>query len=426
MLMGWKEGKDLYLVILLMMGVVLVEGYLFTLGRERGVRGGGAEAESASGVGTLSVARAMGSSPDDTLFTRVTGPRPLVFPDDHGPHPDHRTEWWYITGNLDGPGGERFGVQFTLFRHAVAPRPPSGTSAWGTNQLYLGHLAVTDVAGRRHLHVERLARGAAGLAGAEADPFRVWLEGWELWGPDAPSTLPSHHPDAVFPLRIRAGEEDFALDLRLEAGKGMILQGDRGYSRKGAAPENASIYFSYPRMPASGTIRIGDRIHPVTGLAWMDREWSTSALDPDQVGWDWFALQLDTGEDLMLFQLRREDGSPHPVSGGVLVGPDGESLPLVRKDSPLSADEGSAWELEVLGHWSSPVDGARYPSAWRIELPGRGLRLEVRPVLPDQEMKVSVRYWEGAVDVVGEGPGGARVSGRGYVELTGYAPTGEG
>jgi predicted secreted hydrolase len=404
MLMSWKEGRDLYLVILLMMGIVLVEGYLFTIGRDR-------QGESREGGSTLSVGDLLGSSPDDSLFARVTGPRAFVFPDDHGPHPDHRTEWWYVTGNLEGEDGGSFGIQFTLFRSALAPGSPAADSEWATHQLYLGHLAVTDVQGQRHLHRERLARGAAGLAGAGATPFRVWLEDWELASVDPASPAAPGDPDAIFPLRLRAGDEDFALDLRLEAGRGLVLQGDAGYSRKGADPSNASYYFSYPRMPASGTLRIGDRLHRVTGLTWMDREWSTSALDAEQVGWDWFALQLSTGEDLMVFQLRRRDGTLDPVNRGLLVTADGTPL-------TLGPDE---WSLEVLDRWASPRDGVTYPSRWRLHLPRYDLDVTLTPLVADQEMLLSVRYWEGAIAVDGTGPGERPVSGRGYVELTGYA-----
>lgn len=405
MLMSWKEGKDLYLVILLMMGIVLVEGYLFTLGRDR-------QRQEGEGVSTLSVGDLLGSSPDDSLFARVTGPRPFTFPDDHGPHPDYRTEWWYVTGNLDGEDGASFGIQFTLFRSALAPGSPAADSEWATHQLYLGHVAVTDVQGERHLHRERLARGAAGLAGASADPFRVWLEGWELASIDPGATGSRGDPDAIFPLRMQADVGEFALDLRLDSGRGLVLQGDAGYSRKGADSSNASYYFSYPRMPASGTVRIGDRIHRVSGLTWMDREWSTSALDDGQVGWDWFALQFSTGEDLMVFQLRREDGTLDPVNRGLLVTADGSLRTLDPAD----------WSLEVLDRWQSPRDGVAYPSRWRLHLPRYDLDVVVTPLVADQEMLVSVRYWEGAVALEGIGPGGRPVSGRGYVELTGYAP----
>lgn len=433
MLMSWKEGKDLYLVILLMMGIVLLEGWMFTLGRDR-------QREETLDPG-LSVSELLGSSPDDSLFARVTGPRPFVFPDDHGPHPEYRTEWWYVTGNLEGEDGSSFGIQFTLFRSALAPGSPVADSEWATQQLYLGHLAVTDVRGGRHLHDERLARGAAGLAGATAAPFRVWLEDWELASaeagadalpgsgagagtagapfaraePEDPSASATH-PDAVFPLALRAASDSFALDLRLEAGKGMVLQGEEGYSRKGADPANASFYFTYPRMPASGTIRVGDAVHRVTGLTWMDREWSTSALDADQVGWDWFSLQLDSGQELMVFQIRRRDGGVDPVNRGLLVLADGSTVGLGPED----------WSLEVLDRWTSPAGGATYPSRWRLTVPEYDLEVTLAPLLSDQEMRVSVRYWEGAVEVEGTGPGGSPVAGRGYVELTGYAGGAEG
>lgn len=439
--MSWKEGKDLYLLILLMGAIVVAEGVLFTVGKEGSQReaaeaaaprepGDGASSSPppTGGAGSgLSVASVMSASPDDSLFARVTGPREFVFPQDHGPHPDHRTEWWYITGNLVGEDGALLGYQFTLFRGAISPSPPETGSAWGTNQIYLGHVAVTDAETGEHVHAERFARGAGGLAGARVEPFRVWLEGWELasaaypsWGPASPSAagtgavpsdLDPSHPDAIFPLRVRAHDLDLAMDLRLEPGKGIILQGDRGYSRKGSREGNASYYYSYPRMPTTGTLRVGERSYQVTGSSWMDREWSTSALEPGQVGWDWFALQLDEGSEVMLYQLRGEDDRPNPLSKGTWVGADGRTRSLRPAD----------WTLEVLDRWASPVDGTLYPSRWRLRVPAEGLDIEIVPLMADQEMNVTFRYWEGAVSFSGEGRDGVPLSGRGFVEMTGYA-----
>ena len=438
--MRWKEGKDLYLLILLVLVLVGVKALLFSSGGEDSPPGAAVdpavgEADSATpspspgrGAGSgLSVASVMSASPDDSLFARVTGPREFVFPLDHGPHPDYRTEWWYVTGNLVGEDGALLGYQFTLFRSAISPTPPETSSAWGTNQIYLGHVAVTDAETGEHVHAERFARGAGGLAGARVDPFRVWLEGWEIasaaypsWGPgsraapdvgtDSPDPAPTH-PDSIFPLRIRAQDLDLAMDLRLEPGKGMILQGDRGYSRKGSRDGNASYYYSYPRMPTTGTLRVGERSYQVTGSSWMDREWSTSALEPGQVGWDWFALQLDGGEELMLYQLRGSDERPDPLSKGTWVREDGRTRLLAPND----------WTLEVLDRWASPVDGALYPSRWRLRVPSEELDIEIVPLMADQEMNVTFRYWEGAVSFNGQGQGGAPLTGRGYVEMTGYA-----
>ncbi len=356
---------------------------------------------------TLTVADVLGGAPD-SAYARATEPRPFRFPEDHGPHPDFRTEWWYLTGNLEGPEGEPYGFQFTLFRSAVTPTPPSGPSAWATNQVYMGHFAVTDGRARTFHAFERFSRQALGLAGATASPFRVWLEDWELaeGGGSAPGS-------DIFPLTLRAAEDDVTLELELSPLKPMVLQGEEGLSQKGAAPGNASYYYSFTRLDARGRLTLDAGDLPVTGTAWMDREWSTSALSRGQVGWDWFALQMDDGRELMYYQLRLADGSPDPLSKGVLVGAADGAVPV----RPLSSDQ---VQLEVLGWWRSPMDGAEYPGAWRLTVPEEELELEIRPLIPDQELEVTFRYWEGAVEVEGTRAGEA-VSGRGYVELTGYA-----
>jgi predicted secreted hydrolase len=341
---------------------------------------------------SLSVAGALRME-NDQGYARAIEPRELRFPEDHGPHPDFRTEWWYYTGNLSTRDGRRFGFQLTFFRSALAPSMPERSSIWATRQVYLAHFTVSDVEGGRFPSFERWSRGALGLAGAQGEPFRVWLEDWSAEGS---------------PMRLRAAEDGVAIDLVLQQGKPPVLQGDRGLSRKSAEPGNASYYYSLTRMLASGTIRLGDERFEVTGLAWMDREWSTSSLGKDQVGWDWFALQLGDGRDLMLYQLRRRDGSPDPTSSGTLV--DGESRHLTLGD----------FELVVLDHWESPRSGARYPAGWRLRIPSADLDLRIEPLLADQELDVSFRYWEGAVRIEGTSRG-RPVQGRGYVELTGYS-----
>lgn len=344
---------------------------------------------------------------DTAGYARALEPRVFSFPGDHGPHPDFRTEWWYVTGNLDASDGRRFGFQFTIFRSALSPSPPRLDSDWATNQAYMGHFTLTDVQADRFQAFERFARGAGGLAGAVGpqggQPFRVWVEDWALEG-DAGS-------DGV-PMSMRAADGDVALQLRMDASKPMVLQGDRGLSQKGPEPGNASYYYAYTRLPAEGTVVVGQDTVAVSGLAWMDREWSTSALSEGQEGWDWFSIQLDDGWELMVYQLRQADGTPHPLSDGVLIDPSGEKVPL-RWGLDLT--------VEATGRWRSPVDGASYPSGWRIRVPDREVDLTVDPVLEDQELNLAFRYWEGAVDVRGTGVGGADVRGRGYVELTGYA-----
>src|SRR5437868_5938573 len=239
-------------------------------------------------------------------FARVTGPRPFVFPQDHGPHQEYATEWWYYTGNLDAQDGRHFGFQLTFFRFGLAPAPVRRASDWATTNIYMAHFALTDVAGNQFYAFDRFSRGAAGLAGAQGQPFRVWLESWSAEGLGA---------DAL-PMRLRAAQDQIAIDLTLEGGKPIVLQGDQGVSQKSATPGNASYYYSLTRMPTSGTLRVGAATFQVRGLSWMDREWSTSSLGQDLAGWDWFALQLSDGREVMFYQLRRRDGSSDPVSGG--------------------------------------------------------------------------------------------------------------
>lgn len=335
---------------------------------------------------------------DTEGFARALAPRDFAFPDDHGSHPAYRSEWWYLTGNLTTSGGRRFGYQFTLFRNAVATEAPERSSEWATNQIYMAHFALTDVAGPGFHAFERFSRAAVGLAGVEVDPFRAWLDDWELRGANPPPFL----------LAV-ATAEGIGVELELDTAKPVVLQGDRGLSRKGREPGNASYYYSFTRMPTRGVVSVGLKSFEVQGASWMDREWSTSALEEGQVGWDWLSLQLSDGTDLMLYQLRRVDGSADERSSGTLVGVDGSSEQLRATD----------FSLESLEWWTSPATGVRYPSTWRLMVPQDDLELVVTPLIPNQELALSVRYWEGAVSArgtTGRGP----VSGHGYVELTGY------
>ncbi|MDA0994158.1 MAG: carotenoid 1,2-hydratase [Proteobacteria bacterium] len=334
-------------------------------------------------------------------YKKATEPPVFSFPDDHGPHPDFRNEWWYVTGNLDADdgSGERFGFELTFFRFSLTPGGTvTSESAWRTNQVYIAHFAITDV-GADQFHVaQRYSRGGAGLAGATSDPFRVWVDDWKI---DAAS------PNASW--RLAAHEDDFGIDIQLKPLKRPVLNGNAGLSRKSDEPGNASFYYSISRLQSSGTVTIGDLTYAVTGLAWLDREWSSSALSKDQRGWDWFALQLSDGSDLMFYQLRQNDGSIDIHSAGTWIDPDGNAVHLGR-------DDVSIW---VKDYWKNDRDD-RYPAAWQIDIPSIGFSLDVTPVMADQELTTNVKYWEGAVDVSGQAAG-ARLAGRGYVELTGYA-----
>ncbi len=342
-----------------------------------------------------------GDDPDG--YARATTPRPFSFPADHGPHPRFKQEWWYFTGNLRDDHGRRFGYELTFFRIALRPSPVERPSRWGMNQLYMAHFAVTDPRGKAFHAFERLERGALGLAGARARPFHVWLDDWSATAAD---------PGATFPVALHADGGGVSVDFTLARGKPVVPEGDRGLSRKGPGPGNASYYYSLTRMPTRGKITVGGRIFQVRGASWMDREWSTSALAGNQAGWDWFALQLSDGRELMFYRLRDKDGSVDPYSSGTLVGRDGKTRYLSHRDVELTPE----------GRWRSPRSGIRYPARWRVRVPGQGLSLTVTPLLADQELDGSVTYWEGAVRVKGRSQG-RDIGGQGYVEMTGYSAT---
>lgn len=364
-------------------------------------------------------------APEPEGFARALSPRQWRFPADFGPHPDHRTEWWYYTGNLETADGRPFGYQFTIFRQALrpdaaapppsaappaaatapqprpaAPPPDAGgaSSGWRSNQVYSAHLTVSDIAAGTFLQDERFARGALGLAGAEADPYAVWLNDWRI-SADGPERV-----------RLQAANEAMAIDLRLRQSRAPVLQGQNGFSRKGPEPGNASHYYSQVQQPTEGSIRVAGERHEVHGVSWMDHEFSTSALSPGTVGWDWFSAQFEDGSALMLYGLRRQDGSREPFSGGRWI--DGS------QELELGADD---YALAVTGRWRSPHSGARYPAGWRLSIPRLDLELTITPRMADQELSTaSATYWEGALRYEGQ-RGGRALLGRGYGELTGYA-----
>jgi predicted secreted hydrolase len=328
------------------------------------------------------------------------------FPRDHGAHPEYRVEWWYWTGNLATPAGRRFGFQLTFFRSGVDRAPLSEPrSPWALGDLYLAHFAVSDLDEADYHHSERLQRAGPGRAGATAaNDVAATRSAWVWNGLWTAEITPSSQR-----LVARDPVSGTAIDLELAPLKPPVLQGEAGFSKKGASPGNASNYYSVTRLSARGTVTVGSGTCQVDGLAWMDREFGSSFLEDGQAGWDWFALHLDDGSDLMLYQLRREDGHPDPHSRGVLVGADGSA-------THFGADR---FTLTPGAPWTSLVSGAAYPVRWSVRVPGAGLDLEVSAAIPAQEFTseagTGIDYWEGAVEVRGS------ASGRGYLEMTGYA-----
>lgn len=331
-------------------------------------------------------------------FARATEPNAIQFPDDLGPHNEYQTEWWYYTGNLETADKRPFGFQFTIFRRALTPDDvPASDSDWRTNQVYLAHFALSDIVNEQFYAHERFSRSGAGLAGAQAIPYRVWLENWSV------------EETGSGQIRLLATEGDVALDLTLTETIPPVLHGNGGLSQKGEQTGNASYYYSIVQQQAVGTVQLPGETLDVTGLAWKDHEYSTSALTAGDIGWDWFSLQLDNGTALMFFQIRREDGSLSPLSSGSFIGADGTVQSITAAE----------WELTVLDSWTSPTSGGVYPAAWQIEIPTLGLALEGRPFMANQELNVSTIYWEGAVQFSGtldEQP----ISAKGYIEMTGY------
>jgi len=380
--------RPTFIVIGLLIIVAILVGGIYALDRNR---------RPAEIRASLSVAEAV--NPGGVGFKSVTAPRNLVFPDDHGPHPDYALEWWYFTGNLDSTDGKHFGYELTFFRIGLTSDDSERRSSWSARQMYTAHFALTDVEDDRFYFFERYSRDALDLAGAVGSPFRVWLEDWSVRSTTG-STLP---------IRLSAAEDDIRIELLLNSEKGIVLNGDGGFSRKGKNPGEASYYYSMTRMPTEGTVTLNGRSHKVSGLSWLDREWSSSQLSGDHVGWDWFSMQLSDGRDIMYGVLRPRDEEGSAFTLGTVVEPDGTYRSLT---------EGEV-SVEALDYWESPRGGT-YPSRWRFHIPSEGLVLEITPYVEDQELDAVVRYWEGAVRIEGTAAG-QPVSGKGYVELTGYA-----
>ena len=327
--------------------------------------------------------------------------RQLSFPADHYSHPDFKTEWWYYTGHLETDSGKRYGYQVTFFRFGVRDRQKDMKEKPLFTELYMAHFALSDIAAKKFVYRERINRGYGDRAGAATNRYLVWNEDWKVEGDD------KNH-------KIYVNDRGTTLTLSLKSLKPPVLHGDNGHSQKGEGEGRASYYYSLTRMQTEGELTIDGKKEKVRGQSWMDHEFGSNQLGDDQVGWDWFSVQLDNQTELMLYLMRRKDGTVDPYSSGTLVSADGKTKRLAR----------GHFRIEVSDRWKSPKSGADYPMRWKVAIPGEEIELEIVPAFPDQELitnrSTRVTYWEGAVSIGGT-IGNKPVSGRGYVEMTGYA-----
>jgi predicted secreted hydrolase len=331
---------------------------------------------------------------------KQAGPgKPLVFPRDHGAHPGYRIEWWYLTANLEDGQANPYGIQWTLFRVATeSPGPKESVDDLQAKQLFMAHFAITTPSD--HVSFQRYARGdenpQLARAGVNAAPFSAWMDDWVI----------ESSGDSWLPLQVQAQQDGFAFKLQLKGDMPPVLQGDAGYSQK-HADGGGSFYYSQPFLRATGQLEVDGQVVPVTGEAWLDREWGSQFLKPGQLGWDWFSLHLESGEKLMLFQLRErtENGGKDHYTYGQLMSPDGNHIRL---------DPGTI-QLRVTKE--TRVDRRILPMQWSVELPQIDRQMTVTALHPNQWMEVDFPYWEGVVIVTGEGD---KNRGKGYMELTGY------
>lgn len=326
------------------------------------------------------------------------------FPRDHGSHEQFKTEWWYFTGHLWTPDQKRYGFEVTFFRVGIVPpaKRQQVSSPWRVDDIALAHFAITDLSDKRFRYVEKLNRSSRFTANAKTGSLDVFNEGWSV----------SMSGDRT--IILEADSDEYEIELEMSPAKAPAIHGENGISVKGAGVGYASHYYSLSRLRIEGTIRDGERSYSCKGIGWMDHEFGSSILREDQKGWDWFALQLDDETELMLYQIRRTDGTPDITSSGSFIAQDGTVLHLGHDQ----------FVIEPLGEWTSPLSGGTYPMGWRVVVPSLGIDLEVEETMRPQELvtegSTGLVYWEGAVDVDGRS-GANAVRGYGYVEMTGYA-----
>ncbi|MEE2993588.1 MAG: lipocalin-like domain-containing protein [Gemmatimonadota bacterium] len=333
-------------------------------------------------------------------FKQAIPPYTFQFPQDHASHPAYQTEWWYYTGHLQS-NDRIFGYELTFFRVGINPNPQPGGSRWRMHTLYFAHFALTDEDGEQFFHKEEISRPALDMAGARENRFQVWINDWSAELADSAAH------------RIRASADFASIALDLVPAKPPVIHGHDGVSQKSPGVGRASHYYSLTRLQTTGTLTFEGETFEVTGLSWMDHEFGSNQLSDDQKGWDWFSLQLDNNRELMLFVMRRKDGTYEPTSSGTMIYTDGTWRHLSLE----------MFEIEATGAWTSPHSGGTYPHAWRIAVPSEQIELRLTPTVSDQELGknslIGVIYWEGSVVVRGTDQG-RPVTGQGYVELTGY------
>jgi predicted secreted hydrolase len=327
-----------------------------------------------------------------TAFAPVVPGYRLQFPRDEGSHPDFRLEWWYLTGWLQD-AGKPLGFQVTFFR-ARPQLQHDNPSRFTPRQILIAHAALSDPAHGRLIHDQRAARAGFGLAGAEAGRTRVWIDDWRL-----------HQEENSYRAHIAARE--FSLELQCAATQPPLLQGERGFSRKGPAPASASYYYSLPHLKAEGKLTRGGIERRVTGSAWLDHEWSSQYLEKAATGWDWIGINLDDGSALMAFRMRGK-ASENFWAGASLRQADGRL-------TVFSPDE---VRFIPRREWKSARTGTTYPVSFLVRAGDR--EFEIEPLFDDQEhdtrASAGTIYWEGAVRALRDG----KPAGLGYLELTGY------
>ncbi|HEY9789731.1 MAG TPA: lipocalin-like domain-containing protein [Candidatus Obscuribacterales bacterium] len=325
------------------------------------------------------------------------------FPRDYASHDDYKTEWWYYTGHLTADDGSRYGYELTFFRLGMDVVNGVKNSPWSVREAYLAHFAISDIGQRRFFHRQRLTRAGIDFGGADSKTYHVWNENWSGQAVDGDQQL-------------KAASTEYSIDLNLHSDKSPVIHGENGVSQKASCVGCASHYYSFTRLITGGElVAHGKRMH-VNGLSWMDHEFGSNQLTAEQVGWDWYSIQLDDQSELMLYVMRRRAGGFDEHSSGTFVSADGASTHLKLSD----------YKIKPEGSWHSSVSGATYPMGWRVEIPARHLLLTISPQMENQELNKQnqrdVTYWEGACDVRGSRDG-KPITGQAYVEMTGYAST---